>query len=210
MAGTPARGGLRDGREGNAADLFRGGDRVMAERRAAAAEGTRARERPAKRSCARAYEAELRRITAPDLIAPDGGLADERRRLRAWASRAASGPSATSSRCATRSTACARCCRSSNAGVARQQLAPLRDALSQLQLAYARELQAAAGRRRRAAAEPPGAPARRRPPQRGRARRRRRRRAPASRRAGRCRRGATGRPPGPAQSSGRLWVPGQG
>ncbi len=86
-----------------------------------------------------------------------------------------------------------------------QQLRPLRDALSQLQLAYAREIQDAAKEgatptsEGAASAEAPsegeegsaGAP------------------APAS--------GApdtpdeeAGRPAGPAQSSGRLWVPGQG
>ena len=70
--------------------------------------------------------------------------------------------SATSSRCATRSTARGRCWRSSSAACP-QELRPLRDALSQLQMAYAREAHGAAeGRqqRRRGASAPAAAPER--------------------------------------------------
>jgi hypothetical protein len=78
-----------------------------------------------------------------------------------------------------------------------ESLRPLRDALSQLQLAYAREAGASAPPAERPAppAQPPqpaqpGAPAAQRP-------------APASQEAP----GEDG--PGPAQASGRLWVPGR-
>ena len=81
------------------------------------------------------------------------------------------------------------------------ELAPLRDALSQLQMAYAREAQAVGGE--------PAARARRPP-----------RPAPRRTRAARVRQPGTaesppgegsqqGSGPGPAESSGRLWVPGR-
>ncbi len=74
-----------------------------------------------------------------------------------------------------------------------QELGPLRDALSRLQMAYARE--AGRGARR-------GRGGRRGPPA---------RRVAPRRRAGRRAAGAGERPqgPGPAESSGRLWVPGR-
>ena len=83
---------------------------------------------------------------------------------------------------------------------ARQELRPLRDALSQLQMAYAREAQAGGADERRARQRP--APSARPPAQ-----REPRRRAPAAEEPGT---GASGKPgAGPAESSGRLWVPGR-
>jgi len=77
--------------------------------------------------------------------------------------------------------------------VTAQELRPLRDALSQLQMAYAREAQAAAGAdtstQQGHPAEQPNAPAAETKPD-----------TPAT----------PGEPaPGPAESSGRLWVPGR-
>jgi hypothetical protein len=73
-----------------------------------------------------------------------------------------------------------------------QELGPLRDALSRLQMAYAREVQPGAGENPAAASD--GAPAGAQP-------------------AGEEAPGATQPPagggPGPAESSGRLWVPGR-
>lgn len=88
-----------------------------------------------------------------------------------------------------------------------QQLRPLRDALSQLQLAYAREMQDAATAKEGATPASEGAAP-----------------AEAMSEGGEGSAGASapasgapdttdeeaGPPPGPAQSSGRLWVPGQG
>jgi hypothetical protein len=70
-----------------------------------------------------------------------------------------------------------------------QELRSLRDALSQLQMAYAREVQATEA----AGAQPPGGPGAA-PPSGG-------KQAPAE--------GEDQGPAGPAQSSGRLWVPGR-
>jgi hypothetical protein len=69
-----------------------------------------------------------------------------------------------------------------------QELRPLRDALSQLQIAFARETQAGGNAGQPApppAADPSGSPA-----------------------AGAAQEGEGTEGPGPAQSSGRLWVPG--
>ena len=72
------------------------------------------------------------------------------------------------------------------------ELRPLREALSQLQMAYAREAQAGGGGTQSSAPQPPaGAPA---GGQQGQA-------------EGPEEQGKTG--PGPAESSGRLWVPGR-
>jgi hypothetical protein len=79
-----------------------------------------------------------------------------------------------------------------------KELAPLRDALSQLQIAYAREAQAGA-----APVDPAEAPRPDTGPAQG----------PAPQEAGEGQRGEAEqqgqRPPGPAESSGRLWVPGR-
>jgi hypothetical protein len=83
-----------------------------------------------------------------------------------------------------------------------QQLRPLRDALSQLQLAYAREAQGGTS--------VADAPAERRAPDSG--------GEPAATDGGEPAEGAEGAPsspgdarhPGPAESSGRLWIPGKG
>jgi hypothetical protein len=79
------------------------------------------------------------------------------------------------------------------------ELKPLRDALSQLQMAYAREAQAGGGQAQGAAAQPPASepqvPAG----------------APEAGQQGQPEgQGEQGKPgPGPAESSGRLWVPGR-
>ncbi|MEA2201208.1 MAG: hypothetical protein QOI89_1804 [Solirubrobacteraceae bacterium] len=70
-----------------------------------------------------------------------------------------------------------------------QELRSLRDALSQLQVAYAREVQAAGGADQPAQGEQPGGP----PPAAGQD-------APGA--------ADSSGAPGPAQSSGKLWVPG--
>jgi hypothetical protein len=75
-----------------------------------------------------------------------------------------------------------------------KELGPLRDALSQLQLAYAREAQAGAGARESA----PGAP-----PQPGSDR------SQEGDQKGSAGDGEQSRGPGPAEASGRLWVPGR-
>ncbi|HWD11627.1 MAG TPA: hypothetical protein VG366_07265 [Solirubrobacteraceae bacterium] len=80
-----------------------------------------------------------------------------------------------------------------------QELGPLRDALSRLQMAYAREVQPGAG-------EPGGAPqaAGQQPAPDGGAE------APSAEREDGAEQPAGGEPrPGPAESSGRLWVPGR-
>jgi len=78
-----------------------------------------------------------------------------------------------------------------------QELRSLRDALSQLQMAYAREVQAAAG------GQPEGSGARSGGPAAGGG-------APGAPGAGGpAQEGEENRRPGPAESSGRLWVPGQ-
>jgi hypothetical protein len=79
------------------------------------------------------------------------------------------------------------------------ELGPLRDALSQLQMAYAREVQASGGEPRAEGAEPP-----RGEPQ----------AAPGGPQGGQQGQGAGSEEqaepgPGPAESSGRLWVPGR-
>jgi hypothetical protein len=85
------------------------------------------------------------------------------------------------------------------------ELGPLRNALSQLQVAYAREMQAGgrepAGSQGGAPSDqsqPPGAGAPGQAPDQG--------QAPA---AGQAQEGEGSRGPGPAESSGRLWVPGR-
>ena len=81
-----------------------------------------------------------------------------------------------------------------------QQLRPLRDALSQLQMAYTRELQAAAPppAAEQAPAQTPGAQAETEPRPAG---------QPPAPAAPKQSDGSPG--PGPAESSGRLWVPGR-
>ncbi|HEY4452170.1 MAG TPA: hypothetical protein VGN13_11320 [Solirubrobacteraceae bacterium] len=80
-----------------------------------------------------------------------------------------------------------------------QELGPLRDALSRLQMAYAREMQPGAG-------EPGAAPraaGEQRTPDPG-------AEPPSAAREGDAGQGGGGEPrPGPAESSGRLWVPGR-
>ena len=81
-----------------------------------------------------------------------------------------------------------------------QELAPLRDALSRLQMAYARDAQAAggpppAGESKPAPGEPPGGAPEQPPAGEG--------DAPAGEQ------GDQGAGPGPAEASGRLWVPGR-
>ncbi len=79
-----------------------------------------------------------------------------------------------------------------------QELAPLRDALSRLQMAYAREVQPEAAA---AGAEGAAAPAASRSAAEGQSG------APAEGQSGARRRAQPA--PGPAESSGRLWVPGR-
>jgi hypothetical protein len=78
-------------------------------------------------------------------------------------------------------------------------LGPLRDALSQLQMAYAREAQAGGGGAQSAAPQPPATD----PP--------RPAGGPEAGQQGQAEgQGEQGKPgPGPAESSGRLWVPGR-
>ena len=79
------------------------------------------------------------------------------------------------------------------------ELRPLREALSQLQMAYAREAQAGGGAAQAAAPQPPAGESR--PPAGG---------APAGEEGQAEGPGEQGKPgPGPAESSGRLWVPGR-
>ena len=209
------------------ADLFRGGggvrhaptdhyptvaqtrrttDEQRSRPRCRASTGTdqQRRRQPSEEQLRAAYEAELSRITSADMILQSGGVAAEPRRSppRVWPLRARRA-SAISSRCATRSTACGRCLEILERSAAAQELRPLRDALSQLQMAYAREAQAGGGATGHAAtARPAGRDA---------ARRSRRGRPDASPAADK-----PGAPPtegkpgaGPAESSGRLWVPGR-
>jgi hypothetical protein len=81
-----------------------------------------------------------------------------------------------------------------------QDLGPLRDALSRLQMAYARELQSAGGAPAPAAVAgqpvPPAQPASGPPP-------------PPTQPAQPAQPGSDNPGPGPAESSGRLWVPGR-
>jgi hypothetical protein len=84
-----------------------------------------------------------------------------------------------------------------------QELGPIRAALSQLQMAYAREMQTGSGESQAPAAATPGAGAPAAP-------------APAGRQAGEpepgqqpAQEGERPPGPGPAESSGRLWVPGR-
>ncbi len=74
-----------------------------------------------------------------------------------------------------------------------QELGPLRDALSRLQMAYAREMQGAEAPRGAAGAQSGAAPAGAPPA--------------AEQQPGAPKEGPPG--PGPAESSGRLWVPGR-
>jgi hypothetical protein len=78
-----------------------------------------------------------------------------------------------------------------------ENLRPLRDALSQLQMAYAREAGASAPTAGRPGeSTPPGAPGAPAP-------------APAAKPTAPAPQGEPADGPGPAQSSGRLWVPGR-
>jgi hypothetical protein len=79
------------------------------------------------------------------------------------------------------------------------ELRPLRDALSQLQMAYAREVQSGAAP---AAAEPGEQPAAGAPPQSG-------TEAGSDEQGTPAQPGEGQRRPGPAEQSGRLWVPGR-
>jgi hypothetical protein len=88
-----------------------------------------------------------------------------------------------------------------------QELKPLRDALAQLQMAYAREMQAAPPRQDRPAgpeAAPPASAASPQGPTQGSG-------APAdaARKSGDAGAGEQQPGPGPAEASGRLWVPGR-
>jgi hypothetical protein len=81
------------------------------------------------------------------------------------------------------------------------ELGPLRDAIAQLQFAYAREAQGGGEGAKAPTAQTPPAPATQAPPE-----------TPAAPTTGEQPTGATpepGQSPGPAQASGRLWVPGR-
>jgi len=111
-----------------------------------------------------AYEAELARITASDMIAQAAVFPAQHRRatdgatappLPAPSPRALRpAPSVTWSRSATRSTQRWRSWGSSSAASPADQLGPLRDALSRLQMAYAAELRRAGARARAATPTP--------------------------------------------------------
>jgi hypothetical protein len=81
-----------------------------------------------------------------------------------------------------------------------KELGPLRDALSQLQMAYAREAQAAAGETRPGTGEATGSPTGTPAQEQGQARPPDEKGTPAA---------DEGDRPGPAEASGRLWVPGR-
>ena len=115
-------------------------------------------------------------------------------------------------RCGSRSRRSGRCCRCVEQA-APPQAAPIRDALSQLQLAFVRIGGAAAEAAAAGAGGRPATRARRGEPARP-ARRTRRRHRPGGPRGQAPPRSPSPTPPkpgepGPAQRSGRLWVPGQ-
>ncbi len=184
----------------------------------AAAAGRRAR--PSEEELRAAYEAELARITSTDMIAAGRRLAAERRRDRLMPA-PAGGPEAGAPPGAGRDLEQVRDAIDGVRALLEilerrvpSEVRPLRDALSQLQMAYAREVQAGG--------EP--APGEGEPQQGG-------AQAPPAGGSGGPSGGAAGGPgaagpgqapgpgaapddqgkpgPGPAESSGRLWVPGR-
>ncbi len=132
----------------------------------------RRRREPSEEELRAAYEAELSRLTSDRHDGPGGRLAAEHRRAAAGAAApsgddGAGAPTRARPRAGARRDrrACGRCSRSSSAA-SRSELAPLRDALSRLQMAYAREVGPARRRPARQPARPtparPGAAGRRR------------------------------------------------
>ena len=173
------------------ADLFTGGAGMSA----TSEPGGRSagQPQPSEEELRAAYEAELSASRVADMIAADGGLAAEPRRR--GGSACAPGAARTGGERDLEQVRDAidgvRALLPSSSGAIPQELRPLRDALSQLQMAYAREAQARAGAAG-AGADAPGA-----------GRRRAGGRGAAPGRAGRRGRARRGRPserPGPGAS----------
>ena len=151
-AGATMRETYREGGARDARHLLRGGA-SMSERAAQRAED--------EEELRAAFEEQLRRLTPADVIVQTGGVAGQpagRRLGLDPATRGRARPRAGARRDRRRAR---RCCPCSSAARSAETLAPLRDALSALQLEYAR----LAGRRARRAAGGPRAapPATRRP-----------------------------------------------
>ena len=158
---------------------------------------------PSEEELRAAYEAELSRITSDRHDRPGGGLAAEHRRAPAGARRARTPARRRQQRDLEQVRDAIDAVRALLEILERTDpagAAPLRDALSRLQMAYAREAQRRAAATQRAGARAPTGAGPSGEPGAGGAR------APAASHAG-GRRAPPG--PGPAESSGRLWVPGR-
>ena len=123
-------------------------------------------EQPSEEELRAQLEEELRRITVSDVLLQTVVSLVNLGGQRLGLARGRRATCGTSIRSAWRSRACARCCRWSSRRTP-EQVAPIREALAQLQMVYAREVGGGAGRPPGGAARPTAARSRRRPPGRG-------------------------------------------
>ncbi len=205
--GSQPRGGLRGVRPGDQAELQGGGGGLSTPEDFA---GAPAPGDPSEEELRAAYEAELSRITTTDMIAQAtiSLLNLGARKLAPAAEGAPEGGGGQDLEQVRDAIDATRALMDVLERRIPQEVPPLRDALSRLQMAYAQEIQRAPGAASSPAAKEPPGGARRRSLEPGGSGRcgRRLERGPSAGRAAPG--GLRGARPGPAESSGRLWVPG--